>query len=193
MYRAFFNREADLEGFSTWMDSLNNGFTKRFVFAGFANSNEFITLCNSFGVTTGSVHLMQADYQPNLSEQDYNIWCFVERLYAEVLGRGVDQDGLMTWINVLKDGSYTGAQVAEGFIMSQEFQGKTITNDAYVRIMYSAFFGRPAGESEVAFWVSLMEDGYSKRFVFAGFANSEEFGRLCDSYGILCGSVSATE
>ena len=34
---------------------------------------------------------------------------------------------------------------------------------------------------------------YTKEFVFAGFANSVEFGVLCDSFGITQGSVEMPE
>ncbi len=191
MYRAFFGREADSSGLATWKGSLDEGYMKKFVFAGFANSDEFKALCDTYGIECGVINLTLAEKTPNLSEQDFNIWQFVERLYSEVMGRNPDQTGMDTWVGVLKAGTYTGAQVAEGFILSNEFLNKDMTNDEFVKIMYRAFFNRDADSAGFETWTNALETGWTKEAVFAGFANSDEFGRICDEYGIIQGSVTA--
>ncbi len=191
MYRAFFNREADEGGLATWKGCLDGGYIKKFVFAGFANSDEFKALCDTYGINSGVINLTLAERTPNLSEQDFNIWQFVERLYSEVMGRNPDQTGMDTWVGVLKSGEYTGAQVAEGFIISDEFLNKDMTNEEYVRIMYRAFFNRDADAVGLETWTGALANGWTKRAVFAGFANSNEFSALCDAYGITQGSVEA--
>lgn len=50
MYRAFFGREPDQEGFNSWVDVLNNGGSYQDVFNGFTGSLEFFNLCNSYGI-----------------------------------------------------------------------------------------------------------------------------------------------
>ena len=49
-YRAFFNREADTGGKSTWTTLLNQGASKDAVLDGFIDSQEFINLANGFGI-----------------------------------------------------------------------------------------------------------------------------------------------
>ena len=49
-YRAFFGREADIGGLTTWMNYLGNGGTREGVFNGFVNSQEFRNLCSSYGI-----------------------------------------------------------------------------------------------------------------------------------------------
>ncbi len=193
MYRAFFGREADAKGLADWVGFLDNGYIKRFVLMGFANSDEFKALCTEYGITAGEIELTIAECTPGLSEQDFNIWNFVERLYKEVLGRKPDQSGLDTWVGVLKDGSYTGAKAAAGFIMSNEFINKDMTDDEFVKIMYKAFFGRNADSVGLETWTNALATGWTKEEVFAGFANSAEFGVLCDSYGITQGEVLPEE
>ncbi len=191
MYRAFFNREADEGGLATWKGCLDGGYIKKFVFAGFANSDEFKALCDTYGINSGVINLTLAERTPNLSEKDFNIWQFVERFYSEVMGRNPDQTGMDTWVGVLKSGEYTGVQVAEGFIISDEFLNKDMTNEEYVRIMYRAFFNRDADAVGLETWTGALDSGWTKRAVFAGFANSNEFSALCDAYGITQGSVEA--
>ena len=53
LYRAFFNREPDADGFNKWLMLLNAGNSRQFVLAGFVNSDEFKTLCKNYGITAG--------------------------------------------------------------------------------------------------------------------------------------------
>jgi peptidoglycan/xylan/chitin deacetylase (PgdA/CDA1 family) len=53
LYRAFFNREPDADGFNKWLGLLNAGNSRQFVLAGFVNSVEFKTLCKNYGITSG--------------------------------------------------------------------------------------------------------------------------------------------
>ncbi len=189
LYRAFFGREADADGLATWKGLLDAGCKKTYVFAGFANSTEFGNLCAEAGIVQGRAAEYLADRQTGLSEADYKVWCFVERMYMEVLNRTADEPGVRSWVAVLQDGSYTGTQVAEGFIMSEEFLAKNMTNEEYVRIMYRAFFGRDADPEGLATWTDALATGWTKQEVFAGFANSNEFGVLCEQAGIVKGTA----
>ncbi|MCQ2533775.1 MAG: DUF4214 domain-containing protein [Clostridia bacterium] len=51
MYRAFFGREPDIEGFNSWVTKLNKGASYEEVFQGFSGSAEFYNLCSTFGIT----------------------------------------------------------------------------------------------------------------------------------------------
>ena len=189
LYRAFFGREADAEGLATWKNLLDAGCKKTYVFAGFANSTEFGNLCAEAGIVQGRAAEYLADRQTGLSEADYKVWCFVERMYMEVLNRTADEPGVRSWVGALQDGSMTGVQVADGFIMSEEFLAKNMTNEEYVRIMYRAFFGRDADPEGLATWTNALATGWTKQDVFAGFANSNEFGVLCGQAGIVQGTA----
>ena len=118
---------------------------------------------------------------------------FVRRLYTNTLQREADPQGLSDWVNVLKSGRESGAQVAQGFISSEEFKARQLTDEAYVKILYETFMGRAADEQGLKAWVSVLDSGLSRMHVFKGFAESVEFGSLCGSYGITRGYASLTE
>ena len=50
MYRAFFGREPDQDGFNSWVSVLAFGGSYEDVFNGFTGSLEFANLCNSYGI-----------------------------------------------------------------------------------------------------------------------------------------------
>jgi len=189
LYRAFFNRPADEGGLAKWTGRLAEGYVKKHIFGGLAVSDEFEDLCESYGIDRGEVKLTLAEQTPGLSEKQFNVWQFVERFYQEVLGRTPDLGGLQDWANKLLDGTETGAKVAEGFILSEEFLKKNPSNEAFVKIMYRAFFNREADTEGLTSWLEKMASGESKQKIFAGFVNSEEFGALCEAYGIIQGNV----
>ena len=119
------------------------------------------------------------------------IEAFVTRLYSLALDRQPDEGGLSSWSGVLTGKKGTGISVAYGFIYSGEFQGRDISNEQYVDLMYQMFFGREADAAGKAGWVNVLDsmDREAGRLdVFNGFANSTEFNELCSRYGIVAGT-----
>lgn len=55
LYRAFFGRDPDEEGFNYWVQELLNGQNKIFVFRGFVGSEEFSNLCDNYGIVRGDI------------------------------------------------------------------------------------------------------------------------------------------
>ncbi len=122
------------------------------------------------------------------SSSEQGVGEFVTRLYDICLNRQPDAAGYTDWTSKLLNNEITGAECAYGFIFSDEFQSLNVTNDQYVELMYSCFFGRasdPEGKSD---WVGKLNSGITRKDLFAGFANSREFDELCATYGIMRGS-----
>ncbi len=57
MYKAFFDRSPDSGGYENWMDLLNSGSSREFVFSNFVNSDEFSNICNKYGIQAGKVRI----------------------------------------------------------------------------------------------------------------------------------------
>ena len=116
-----------------------------------------------------------------------NVRLFVERLYREALGRVADEQGEAEWVDLLVRGERTGANVAFGFIFSDDCRELTADNAAFVQVLYRAMLGRQADEAGLSSWVSFLEAGHKRSMAFAGFVNSPEFSSICASYGIVRG------
>ena len=68
--------------------------------------------------------------------------------------------------------------------MSDEFQGKNLSNEEYVKTIYIGILNREADPVGLAEWVKVLENGGSRLDIFNGFADSPEFRELADHYGL---------
>jgi len=112
------------------------------------------------------------------------VQAFVTRFYVQCLNRQPDQAGLDEWVGRLLNGSKTGADVAHGFVFSEEFTSNNHGNEAFLTILYRAFFNREPDADGYNTWLGRMAGGMSREKVLEGFLKSQEFAQLCASYGI---------
>ncbi|MEE8325239.1 MAG: DUF4214 domain-containing protein, partial [Candidatus Humimicrobiaceae bacterium] len=82
------------------------------------------------------------------------IQAFVTRFYVQCLNRQPDSGGLDEWVGRLMNGSKTGADVAQGFVFSEEFLANNHGNEAFLTILYSAFFNRQPDAEGYGIWLS---------------------------------------
>lgn len=125
--------------------------------------------------------MMPAVLSGGNSEQ---VQSFVTRFYVQCLNRQPDQAGLEEWTGRLLNGSKTGADVAEGFVFSDEFVSANHSNEEFVTILYRAFFDREPDSSGYSTWLDRMAGGMTRESVLDGFLKSTEFSQLCSGYGI---------
>ena len=112
---------------------------------------------------------------------------FVSRLYRICLDREPDAAGLKSWVDPLKNNEATGICVAFGFIYSNEFQSKNLSNEQYITYMYNAFLGRTPDAQGLNDWLDAMKKGATREDIFKGFAESPEFSNACAACGIVRG------
>ncbi len=116
------------------------------------------------------------------------ILAFVERIYIYVLDREPETEGAAYWSDELYAFRRTGAEVAQGFIFSQEFIDRNTTDEQFVTILYKTFFGRDADEAGMNYWLGQLSSGTMDRTTVAnGFIYSQEWADTCASYGIRSG------
>ena len=113
------------------------------------------------------------------------IQAFVTRFYQQCLDRGPDPTGFKDWSMALLNHIHTGADVARGFIYSNEFIAKNTSNEDYLTVLYRAFFNRPPDPTGLNYWLSELYAGRDRGFVLDGFLVSNEFTALCDAYDII--------
>ena len=183
LYNVFLNRAPDATGLAGWTQQLNEGASREAVYAGFANSQEFFNLCSDYGIATG-FYVQGVDYN-----SQKNVNAFVARLYSKCFGRLPDQGGQSGWVSQLLNGQTSGASAGYGFFFSPEFINRNTSDADYVKTLYNVFMGRAADEGGLNYWLEQLSSGMSREDVFRGFAHSAEYTTICESFGIIRGTI----
>ena len=178
LYRTFLGREADTSGLNSWLSVLDSGLSRMHVFKGFAESAEFTKICQQYGIQRGNAMLTAP------MDQNEGVTQFVARCYELCLGRKADTDGLNAWCSQILTGANTAKQAAYGFVFSDEFKSKNLSDEDYVRTLYRVFMDREADGAGLAAWINVLKSGQSREHVFNGFADSPEFQEICAGYGL---------
>lgn len=121
------------------------------------------------------------------------VTAFVTRLYTICLARNPDAMGLKNWHDRISSGSISAVEAAMGFLNSKEYQGKQLSDEAYLANLYQVFLNRNGSSAEIQNWIKIYNQGVSRNYLIRGFSSSTEFTNLCSSYGIDRGSVTLTE
>jgi hypothetical protein len=180
LYQAILGRPADAEGKASWMSVLNAGLPREDVFAGFIHSNEFTRLCAIYGIERGTF----------VAPPGGMARVFATRLYLETLERRPDEVGLNEWTEALMGGRH-GAQVAYGFIFSDEMYRRNLTDEQFIEVLYRALMGRDSDDVGLADWLAFLRNGGTRFGAFVGFVNAPEFERICQAHGIVRGHPPA--
>lgn len=179
-YMVLMDRTSDTDGKNNWINILDIGLSRQFVLKGFVESNEFSNICLTYGITRGSITTNE------WRDNNYGVTAYVSRLYTKALGRQYEVNGLNGWCEKILTKQINAKKVATvGFFHSQEFLNKQLSNTDFVHVLYRTFLDREAEPEGLNSWVGLLNSGYSRDSVIAGFADSTEFKNLMLTYGII--------
>lgn len=187
LYNTFMNRASDAAGKAAWMTYLNAGVEREKVFEGFIQSAEFNGICNTYGIEVGNCNDIDALYEVinHYRNQNVNITSFVSRCYTKALGRNYDSSGIEAWCEGIIKGSFTPKDTARHFIISEEFEGKNLNNEEYLKVLYRTFMGREADASGMSAWMNYLNNGtMTREQVLDAFADSKEFAGIIESFNL---------
>jgi sugar lactone lactonase YvrE len=124
-YATYLHRPADAEGRAAWTAALLGGVSEEQAAGGFLTSAEY----------------QQSHASPT---------AYLFGLYADVLGRAPDPDGLASWQAAAQSGLSREA-LADGFLQSPEKQVQFVDRD------YADFLGRAGDQAGVAAWMTALQ------------------------------------
>jgi hypothetical protein len=151
IYQKYLGRLPDAAGLQFWISQLHGGMTDSQMTANILGSNEFF---QSTGGTAAN---------------------WITALYADLLGRTVDSNGLAFWLQKFYPGDPTHpsdptrTQIALSIAASAEAEAQVIVND------YLTILGRVPSGQEVSTWLNLVASGITNEDVVAAFVGSSEF------------------
>jgi hypothetical protein len=181
LYKTFFDRDPDQDGFDFWVDSIKKGELDRAAVAlGFIYSQEWADTCAKYGIRSGG------DIKPAFAiEPTDATLAFVERMYTTAMKRESDPEGKKFWAGELANFRFTGEQVGYQFFISDEMKGFGLDNKEFVSRLYKTFMDREPEMEGYAFWVNYLDKGGAREGAVLGFTRSEEFVNKCVDARIL--------
>ncbi|MBO7427023.1 MAG: DUF4214 domain-containing protein [Clostridiales bacterium] len=180
VYQVLLNRDPDADGLKYYQGLMSEGYSILYPYQIISASKECHDFFNLYSVDAGT-YVDTDKVDVNLK----TIKPFVERLYTGFMGREYDIGGLRFWINQLATQTDSGQDVAAQFYNSAEFQGLNLSDEEFVKRLYTTCLGREAEPEGLQYWLDqLQKEHFSRQFVLAGFLNSTEFNKLCDTYKV---------
>ncbi|MCR5617847.1 MAG: leucine-rich repeat protein [Clostridiales bacterium] len=133
-----------------------------------------------------------ADFKVIKPDTDPSFEDFVERLYVVALGRASEPEGKAFWTEHVGNGDLNGAQCANEFLLSKEFNDRGLTDEQFLEVLYSVFFDRVATDDPDGFnfWMNSLKT-QGRDVVVDCFINSTEWCNVCATYGVKSGATRA--
>lgn len=183
-YYLILDRKPDAAGMTFWKNTLETGQANVYgILSGFFESGEFMQRDNAIALIPDILNKMSEDtiIIENVPEKiRWDIFTFVYRQYCYALERHPDKTGFDEWYGWMITGKQTAEDVVCGFVFSQEIISKKLDDEAYIKMLYRVFMGREAETEGLNHWLNRMADGMSRKMVFDGFADSQEFRAFVD-------------
>lgn len=176
LYKTFLDRSYDEPGKNSWLNYLDMGLSRTYVLKGFAESDEFTGICNSYGITRGSITLTEA------RDQNEKVTEFVNRCYRIYLEREPDVTGLNNWTALILQDVNNAKAVPYGFVFSEEMEGKNLSNEAFITYLYRGLFNREPDSTGMNGWLQYMNSGQDREAVYVGFIFANEFNELLGKF-----------
>ena len=179
-YEGIMGRAPDAGGYSYWMARMEIGMSRKFIISGFLTSNEFDALCKQYGIEKGSY----SSSEPR--DKNAGVTGFISRLYTKLQGRMYDEGGLNYWCEkvLAEPTKATLLKVAlDGFLHSNEFINKHLSDKDYLTVLYRAFLDREPDTGGMEYWQGKIASGMTRDKVAEGFAGSNEFSAIMARYG----------
>lgn len=178
LYNVCLGRNSDAAGKEAWIACLEKGLSRNHVLKGFAESEEFTDICNGYNIIRGNIILVEKeDLYPEITQYLY-------RCYRVFLNREPDTQGLRQWIDAFVMKGDKPDEITKGFVFSKELNDKNLSDEEFVKILYKGLFDREADDGGLHDWMKWLDSGKSRQDVFWGFANSGEFHKLVNSFGL---------
>ncbi|MBQ9827968.1 MAG: DUF4214 domain-containing protein [Lachnospiraceae bacterium] len=180
LYKTVLNRDPDSAGLADWKQKLKYNFTRRYVLRGFTGSQEFKTLCESYGMTAGSITLSDTlDLNPKAT-------IYVYDLFQAALSRAPGRTEHKA--NVTKLLSYGARYVITDLFRSTEYKNKNTSDEQFVQDVFQAALKREAESGAVNNRVTMLGNCLSRMYVLKGVLGSAEFVKKVGNAGVSAGT-----
>lgn len=181
LYQGLLGRPSDPAGKSGFLNAMDCGQSRTWVFQQILASAEFKSHCeNDFDMYVGTY---STDVNvPNVTPTNVNTTearPFVEQLYVALLGRDAStlatDTGVSHWVDMLFYKKLNAAGVATAIASSAEFNSKSYTNSEFITRCYQGLLGRDPDVGGYTNFITALNNGKTRSWVFSSICASSEF------------------
>lgn len=176
LYNTLLDRPSDASGKQDWLDTLNVGVSRDYILYNFVASTEFAKLCESYGITTGSINLSEN------RDKNYKMTVYVATVYQNSLGRKATTSELNDWTGKLNSHSVLASEFLYNLMFSQEAGNRTKSNEDFAKVLFQTVLLRELTGSGITEWTNKVAK--SRTDAFNEITTSQEFQQLCSNYGL---------
>ncbi|MBR4577829.1 MAG: DUF4214 domain-containing protein, partial [Clostridia bacterium] len=190
LYKVMLNRTPDEAGINQWAKALYDGEPIQTVINGISQSDEFIQICQACGIRPGFLPVGTETTSEPTNEQtagqttepednwdEAKITAFIRRAYKEALDRDAGEEEAAHWVSQVMNKEISPARAARMILTSEEMEGRALSNEAFVKVMYKVFVNRDADPDGLAYWMAKLEgeEALTRVALMKEFTNSKEY------------------
>ena len=179
MYCALFDREADSSGRDGWLNLLEHGLIRQYVFCGFINSPEFQQLCSAYNIVKGSAVLT------DIRDLNESLTIMIADLYMVGLQRNASTDELVNAVDLLSSHQENGYNYIKGVLESAEYTGKNTSDEQFLFLMYTVVLNIGTECEAYRSDLALLEQGASRNEIYERLLVSDTFVQRCEGLKIV--------
>lgn len=102
---------------------------------------------------------------------------FLSGLYADILRRAPDADGLSYWLRELGNG-IDRKDVIVSFLVSPEYASETRDDRLFIKELFADLLDKPADGADLVYWENMLAGGAPRAAVAKAMVESPEFQKL---------------
>lgn len=175
LYLLLLDRASDENGLSNWMKVAETGVSRKYIANRFIRSEEFTNLCGKYQIVRGELLMSEA------RDIHHKVANMVVSHYVNCLNRYPSGEEINYWVEQVIKGY--ASDLVYGVFLSSEYQSKNKTKDEFVDDLYKSLLLRNPDNGKKD-WIDKLNKGKTRNDIIKQFLSTEEFGALCDKYGI---------
>ncbi|UPG74119.1 DUF4214 domain-containing protein [Roseomonas gilardii subsp. gilardii] len=127
------------------------------------------------GITDAAGNALANDASGASYELSHTGSTYLAILYEGYLGRAADADGITFWTQGMANG-LSRVETARALLSSDEATAHQAgqTDAAFIEGLYGSMLGRTAADTEIAFWLDVLQHGAGRADVLNNFAGAAE-------------------
>lgn len=177
-YKTMLDRNGEASGLGYWNIAINSGCSKDFILSGFINSQEFINICNKYGVELGEIKLSE---KRDLESSKTKLIGYASYVTKDKVPSVKEVNSL---ISSLSKGDKLASTLIWEMLNENVFNDKKLTTKEKVRRTALAITGKEPSTDFIGTWVEKIVHGNSYANLVELLTSDTVYRNRCSDAGV---------